>query len=119
MAVYQVKQKDLKNIESIIQNAIPNTFAAMDIPSDLIEDYMKQAGEIHFTKNSDRKATSWVVRAGEDTVAHVVYHYNGIDKMMDDTIETFASNSPVNVIRGAGNAFYPNQKCCNLSGLKN
>lgn len=120
VAVYQVKRKDLKNIKSIIQTAISNTFAELNIHSDVIESYLKQAGEIEFTKNTNRNATAWLNQAGHDSAAYVVHHYNGIDKIFDDTIGTFASNSPVNFSKKISDGYYPNKKIIqSLSELTN
>lgn len=108
--VYQVKRTDLKNIETIIQSAITNTFATMNIHPDVIEAYMKQAGEIQFIKNSDRKATAWVNKAGQGGSLHVSHEYNGIDKMYNDTIGTIISNIPVNFSKNFKDSYYPNEE---------
>lgn len=108
--VYQVKRTDLKNIEAIIQNAITNTFATMNIHPDVIEAYMKQAGKIQFIKNSDRKATAWVNKTGQEGSFHVSHEYNGIDNMYDDTIGAIISNIPVNYSKNFKDSYFPNEE---------
>ena len=108
--VYQVKRTDLKNIETIIQNAITNTFATMNIHPDVIEAYMKQAGKIQFIKNSDRKATAWVNKAGQEGSFRVSHEYNGIDNMYDDTIGAIISNIPVNYSKNFKDSYFPNEE---------
>src|SRR5699024_5526719 len=96
VAVYQVKRKDLKNINEIIINAIENTLLAVNVSSELVDQYMESVGEIELTKNSDRKATSWVNRSGQESSVYVRANYNGIPEMYDDTVGVFTSNNFVN-----------------------
>ena len=107
VAVYQVKRKDLKNIEEIIKTAISNTLLTMNIDPEIVEEYMEKAGEIKFVKNSNRKASSWVTKSGQESAFYVGREYNGIDKMFNDTIGTFINKRPVNYSKSFNDAFYP------------
>lgn len=110
VVIYQVKRKDLKNIEDIIQNAIRNTFAAMNINEKIIDQYMEQAGQIEFVKNSDRKATAWLNRAAQDITPYIANKFNGIDKMYNDTLGVFLNDRPVNFGKKLKNVYYPDKK---------
>lgn len=119
VAVYQVKRKDLKNVEEIIREAIINTLHTMNINPEIIDEYMKRAGEIEFVKNTDRKASSRVSQAGQESRLYVSTTYNGVDKMFNDTIGTFINDRPVNVSKSPKEAFFPQEEMVKaLSELK-
>lgn len=86
VAAYQVKRKNLKNVAEMMRAAIVNTFQAMNLNPELVEEYLRLAGEIEFTQNRDRKAASWVTKAGLECAFHVGREYNGIAKMFSDTV---------------------------------
>src|SRR5690625_1890195 len=96
VAIYQVKRTNLKNAEKIMVEAIRNTLAAMHFNPDMIDAYMQRAGEVSFVKNSNRKATAWVNRAGQECAHYVGNTYNGIEKMYSDTVGIFANHIIVN-----------------------
>jgi len=93
VTIYQVKRKDLKNIEEIMTIGIKNTLLAMNLNPEIVEEYMKKAGEVEFVKNSNRSATAWVNQSGRESAFYVGDMYNGIDTMFNDTIGTFISNT--------------------------
>lgn len=92
VVIYELKRKDLKDISSIIKTAIKNTILAENINPEIVEEYMLQAGEINFTKNTNRKATAWVNHAGRESSFYISLTFNGIDKMFNDTIGAFINN---------------------------
>src|SRR5690625_4074456 len=109
VGVYQVKRKDLKNVEKIMIEAIRNTMYAMDFNPEMVNAYMERAGEISFVKNSNRKAAAWVSRAGEECAHYVGNNYNGIEKMFSDTVGVFSNRMIVNTSGSGNHAFYPYQ----------
>ena len=86
VAIYQVKRKDLKNVAEMMRTAISNTLLFMNLNPALVEEYMRLAGELKFTRNRSREAAAWVTFAGEQCAFHVGREYNGIEKMFSDTI---------------------------------
>lgn len=110
VAIYQVKRKDLKKIDSIIKTAIANTLLSMNVNPEVVEGYLTQSGDIVFVKNSDRKATSWVNRAAEECSLEIYKGYDGIDKIYRDTIGINANYAPVNYSTSAKEGFFPYEK---------
>lgn len=92
VAIYQLKRKDLKNFTEIIQTAIERTLLAQNINPEIVDAYMKQAGDIKCTKNTNRKATAWINHAVKESTFYISRTFNGIDKMYDDTIGAFVSD---------------------------
>ena len=118
VAVYEFKRRDLKNTAEIIKKAIANTFLYANINPEIVEEYMRSAGEIEFTENHNRSASAWVTKAGQYSADRVAYDYNGVDKMFCDTMGAFVNNIPVN--RSTDNCFFPREKMiaelCALTG---
>lgn len=110
VAVYQVKRKDLKNIEKIIKEAIATTLLTMNVNPEIVEEYLVQAGELVFTKNSDRKATSRLNQTVKQCIFDVYERYDGIDKVFDDTIGIDSNYSPVNFSKSFKDGFIPYQR---------
>lgn len=107
IGIYQVKRAGLKNVEKIMTEAITNTLYAMNFNPEMVDAYMQLAGEVTFVKNSDRKATAWVSRAGRDCALYVGHTYNGIEKMYCDTVGVHANRIPVNFSGNHKEGFYP------------
>ena len=55
-----------KYINSYMIAAIRNTLYSMKLNAEVVEEYMRQAGDPVFTPNHDRKLTAWVNRKGLD-----------------------------------------------------
>lgn len=108
--VYQVKRKDLKNVAKIMKIAISTTLLAMNIDPEIVVEYMQQAGEVEFVKNSNRKATAWVNHSGRESAFYVARTYNGIDKMFDDTIGTFINKRLVRSPKKADDYITPHEE---------
>jgi|GEM_PF-2434272 len=54
VAIYQVKRKDLKNVEKMMKVAIANTLFSMNLNPELVNEYMRLAGELEFVRNNSR-----------------------------------------------------------------
>ena len=108
VAVYQVKRKDLKNVAEKMKAAIKNTLLYLSLNPELVDVYMRLAGEVTFVRNSNRKAASWVTKAGLECVFSVGREYNGIDKMYSDTVGASANYRTVNCSDN-NDGFQPNE----------
>jgi hypothetical protein len=86
VALYQVKRKDLKNVAEMMRASISNTLLAMSLNPELVEEYMRLAGNVEFARNHNRQAAAWVTKAGLECALHVGREYNDIAKMFSDTI---------------------------------
>lgn len=53
VAIYGVKRNQLADIKAKMTEAIRNTLEAMNINSEIIDEYMKQSGEIEFSINKE------------------------------------------------------------------
>lgn len=107
VAIYQVKQKDLKNITKMIMDAISNTLLSINLNRDIVSEYMRLAGDAEFVKNSSRQTASWVTKAGLECSFHVGREYNGIAKMYCDTLGAKSNYSSVNYSGNTNDSFYP------------
>ncbi|NLZ28297.1 MAG: plasmid pRiA4b ORF-3 family protein [Firmicutes bacterium] len=95
VAIYQAKRKDLKNVAEIMRTAISNTLLFMNPNPDLVEEYMRLAGEVEFTQNHSRQKAAWVTGAGQKCAFHVAGNYNGIATMFSDTVGATVNHHPV------------------------
>lgn len=96
VAIYQVKRKDLKNVAEMMRAAIVNTLLFMNLNPDLVEEYLRLAGEVKFAQNRSRQTAAWVTKAGFDCAFYVGHEYNGIAKMFSDTVGAPANYRYVN-----------------------
>lgn len=86
VAIYEVKRKDLKNVPEMMIAAIRNTLLSLNLNPEIVDEYLRMAGEVEFTVNHDRQYTAWVNKAGLECSYYVANKYNGIPKIFDDTI---------------------------------
>ncbi len=107
VAIYQVKRKDLKNIEGKMTSAIRNTLLFHNFNIEMVDAYMKMAGEVSFTRNTSRQKASWVSRAGRECAFHVGREYNGIAKMYCDTLGAPSNHRIVNCSDKESDSYYP------------
>lgn len=111
VGIYEVKRKDLKKnpkiVAKMMRDAIYNTLLAMNYNPELVEEYMRLAGEVEFARNQNRQTTSWVVRAGLMCVNYIAREYNGIDKMFSDSIGVPVNRLIVNYSGKNKDLFYP------------
>jgi hypothetical protein len=107
VVVYRVKRKDLNKIEEKVQNAIRNTLLAYNLNIELVDEYLRLAGEIEYTKNSSRHASAWVTKAGLECAFHIGREYNGIDKMYSDVVGVASNYRIVDYSNSKSDGFYP------------
>lgn len=107
VAIYQVKRKELKNIAEMMRTAISNTLLSMNVNPELVEEYLRMAGEVKFARNSNRHTASWVSRAGFECALEVGRKYNGVAKMFSDTVGVPVNYSPVNYSGNTSKLFFP------------
>jgi hypothetical protein len=86
VALYQVKRKDLKNVAEMMRASIKNTLLAMSLNPEMVEEYMRLAGNVEFARNHNRQTAAWVTKAGLECAFHVGREYSDIAKMFSDTI---------------------------------
>lgn len=107
VAIYQVKRKDLKNVEKMMMAAIVNTLLSMNLNLELVNEYMRLAGELEFVRNNSRQTAAWVTKAGMECAFHVGREYNGIAKMYCDTLGASSNYRIVNYSGNTKDGFYP------------
>ncbi len=86
VGIYQVKRKDLKDVDKMMKTAISNTLLAMNLNPEMVKKYLDLAGEVEFVRNKNRQRAAWVSKAGENCIFHVGREYNDVAKMFDDTV---------------------------------
>ena len=107
IAIYQVKRKALKNVEDIMRTAISNTLLSMNLNPEIVEEYLRLAGEVELSQNRSRQKASWVTKAGMDCAFYIGREYNGIDKMFSDTVGVSANYRHVNYSANTDDRFVP------------
>lgn len=107
VAIYQVKRKDLKNVEKMMMAAIVNTLLSMNLNPELVNEYMRLAGELKLVRNNSRQTAAWVTKAGLECAFHVGREYNGIAKMCSDTLGASSNYRIVNYSGNTKDGFYP------------
>lgn len=107
VAIYQVKRKDLKNVEKMMQTAIVNTLLSMNLNPELLNEYMRLAGEVEFVRNNSRQTAAWVSKAGLECAFHVGRENNGVAKMYCDTLGASSNYRIVNYSGNTDDGFYP------------
>lgn len=108
VVIYEFKRKDLKNTAEIMKKAITNTLLYAHINSEIVEEYMRLAGEIEFTENHNRKTTAWLTRAAFDCFPYIAREYSDAEKVFRDTLGVLINNFPVNC--ATDNCFVPGEK---------
>lgn len=109
VAIYQVKKKDLKKLEELVKKAIANALLFININPEVVEEYMRLAGEFEWARNTNRQTASWVTKAGLECCFHIGRKYNGVEKMYSDTVGTDANYRYVNYAKNASGEFMPYQ----------
>lgn len=120
VAIFGIKRNQFKDIAYKMTVAIRNTFLAMNVNPEVIDEYMRLCGEVQFTNNNDRKMTAWVNRQGLDAafvVGRRVIDSNNKIKF-NDALGGVISDNIVNIGKSDSDAFYPRQKMLDmLAGL--
>lgn len=86
VALYQVKRKDLKNLESMVKKAIEHSLLVMNVNPEIVDEYMRRAGDVVWVQNHNRQTASWVTKAGLECCFHIGRKYTGVEKMFSDTV---------------------------------
>ena len=107
VAIYQVKRKDLKNVEKMMRVAIVNTLLSINLNPELVNEYMRLAGDLEFVRNNSRQKAAWVTKAGLECAFHVGREYNGIAKMYSDTLGASSNYRIVNYSANTDDGFHP------------
>lgn len=113
VAIYQVKRKDLKNLEGMMKTAISNTLLFMNVNPEIVKEYMRLAGEVELGQNRGRQTAAWVSKAGIECSFYVGREYNGIEKMFRDTVGVPINYQHVNITSYRDEGFVPYQAMIN------
>lgn len=107
VAIYQVKRNNLKNAAKMMEAAISNTLLFMNFNPELVQEYMRLAGEVQLTRNRSRHTATWVTKSGMACAFHVDDEYNGIAKMFCDTVGASTNYRYVNYSANSHEGFLP------------
>lgn len=66
VTIYGIKRGKFKNIETKMLAAIRNTLLVMNLSSERVDEYIRQAGDVAYVANRDRKMTTQVNHQGLD-----------------------------------------------------
>jgi hypothetical protein len=110
VAIYEVKRKDLKNAQKIMTAAIRNTLLALNLNPEIVDEYMRMAGEVTFTVNRDRQYTAWINHAGLECAIHVGRKYDNGLNVFDDTVAAPVNHNPVGYSKNHDDGFIPKEK---------
>lgn len=114
VAIYQVKRKDLKNVAEMMRTAISNTLLSMHVSPEIVEEYLRQAGQVEFSRNRNRQTATWVTKAGLDCAFTVGKEYNGIAKVFSDTVGASVNYRYVNYSGSTNDRYVPYRAMINL-----
>ena len=109
VTIYGMRRNRLKYITSYISAAIRNTLNSMNLNADVVEEYMRQAGDPVFTPNHDRKLTAWVNRQGLDAAFLVgaAVNESADEVKFNDTLGRIVSRNIVNYSGKSAESFVP------------
>jgi hypothetical protein len=111
VAVYEVKRKDMKKVGAdMMIKAIRNTLLAMNANADIVDEYIRLAGEVEFAANKDRQLTAWLNHAGYECSFYAARKYESTPKVFDDAVATKYNCSPVRKVDkndGTGREYEP------------
>lgn len=112
VTIYGMKRNRLKDIKSRMTAAIMNTLLSMNLDPEIVEAYMKQAGDPVFTANHDPKLTAWVNRQGLDAAFLVGREVNesADDIKFSDTFGRKISSEIVNYSGKSADSYIPAEK---------
>ena len=92
-----------------MKTAISDTLLFMNVNPEIVEEYMRLAGEVELTQNRGRQTAAWVSRAGLECAFCVEREYNGIEKMFSNTVGVSVNRNIVNYSGNTSEGFYPYQ----------
>lgn len=109
VSIYGVKHNQFKAIAAKMTAAIRNTLLTMNLNTEVVDEYLRQAGEIEFCSNSDRKLTACVNHHGLNaafTVGRAENESKGKMKY-NDTLGHIVSRRPVNYRNNHEDSYIP------------
>ena len=112
VTIYGVKRNQFKKIEEKMIAAIKNTLFSMNLTAELVNEYIRLAGDVTFTSNHDRKMTVQVNRQGLEAafvIGRTVNESRGAIKF-EDTLGRVVSKRPVNYSDKLGNSLIPDKE---------
>lgn len=112
ITIYGIKRGQFKNIGAKMIAAIRNTLLAMNLSPELVDEYIRQAGDVVYTANRDRKMTAQVNHQGLDAafvVGRAVNETRGKLKF-EDTLGRSVSRRPVGYSSSYEDGFIPATK---------
>jgi hypothetical protein len=122
VAIYQVKRKDLNNLEKMMKTAISNTLLFLNVNPEIVKEYLRLAGEIELTQNGNRQTAAWVSKAGLECSFYVAREYKSIIKMFCDTAGASLNYRYVNYSKNREDGFVPYRAMMNalteLTGIQ-
>lgn len=110
VAIYPIKKKELKQMDSIIKDAIANTLLRINVNPELVTAYMEQIDSFTYVKNSNRKISGYLTQAANEVVYEVYDVFDGIkaiDHVIDDTVGYRFNYLVVNGPGGSSNPVCP------------
>ena len=110
--IYGVRKNQFRDISKKMTDAIRDTFLAMNINPEVVDEYLKQAGEIQWCVNSDRKLTACMNSRGLDSARVIGNKVNkSQDKMKyNDTLGRLVSTLIVNYSNNSNDSYIPEEK---------
>ena len=107
--LYGVKSRQFHDIQTKMIAAIRNTLLAMNLNREMVDAYLRQAGDIEFCSNHDRKQTARVNRQGLNASAVVGRAVNFSEETIkyDDTMGSILSLAPVNYRNSDSDSYIP------------
>jgi hypothetical protein len=112
VTIFGIKRNQFKDIKAKMMAAIRNTLLSMNLYPDMVEEYLRKAGEIEFVANHSRQFTAWVNRQGNDarSVVNDAVHDSVGTIKYDDTLGESISRNYVNVTNNINDRFKPSDK---------
>jgi len=112
VTIYGVKRTGFKNIEAKMLSAIRNTLLSMNLNTEMIDEYMRQAGAIAFVSNHDRQLTAWVNRKGLEAsfVVGRAVNESPTEIKYEDTLGCMISRKPVGYSGNHADSYIPSEK---------
>lgn len=103
VAIFEVKKKDLKQVDQMMTTAIKNTLLELSFHPDMVDQYLEECGEVEFVRLRNRSHVSWVNRAGLECAIHAGNRFQGMQNVFNDH---FASANAKFLTKLAGSEEY-------------
>lgn len=109
IVLYGVKANEFKKLDEVIVTAVRKSFLAESIKEEIIDSYLAEAGEVKFTKTSDRSLIGGLTIAGR----YLSYHEDALKENSIYQPEISARLSRL-IVNSPGGKDYitPNEELC-------